>query len=153
AVDHVPLPKGATTVVQRVLPTSVPVITFNLSAAPGTPADPRRMREVAERIVRPAIVRVKGVGAGELLGGRVRQSQLVVDPAQLAALHLTPSQLAQKIEHMDQVVAAGRVFDQHQTLPVVLDAQAGDLDRLRALPIANGPNGPVALSAVAQVID
>ncbi len=153
AVDHVDLPHGTTTVVQRVLPTSVPVITFNLDTAPGTTPDPRRLREVAELIVRPALVRVKGVGAVDLLGGRVRQIQLLIHPTELAALHLTPSQLAQKIEEADKVVAAGRVWDQHQTLPVVLDAQAPDLDRLRALPVANGPEGPIALSSVADVVD
>ena len=153
AVDHVDLPHGATTVVQRVLPTSVPVITFNLDTARGSTPDPRRLREVAERIVRPALVRVKGVGAVELLGGRVRQIQLLIHPTELAALHLTPTQLATKIEDSDKVIAAGRVFDAHQTLPVVLDAQAPDLDQLRALPIANGPSGPIALSAVADVID
>ncbi|HUJ63001.1 MAG TPA: efflux RND transporter permease subunit, partial [Kofleriaceae bacterium] len=153
AVDHVDLPRGATTVVQRVLPTSVPVVTFNLSAAKGVAADPRRLREVAERIVRPALVRVHGIGAVELLGGRVRQIQVQIHPTELAALHVTPSQLATRIEQADQVIAAGRVFDQYQTLPVVLDAQATDLDRLRALPIANGPTGPIALSAVADVSD
>jgi CzcA family heavy metal efflux pump len=153
AVDHVPLPRGATTVVQRVLPTSVPVVTYNLSAAPGVRVDPRRLRDVAERIVRPALVRVKGVGAVDLLGGRVRQIEVLIRPTELAALHLTPSQLAQKIEQADQVIAAGRVFDQHQTLPVVLDAQAADVERLRALPIAIGPTGPIPLAAVAEIPD
>ena len=153
AVDHVELPHGATTVVQRVLPTSVPVITFNLSAAPGTKADPRRLRDVAERIVRPAFVRVKGVGAVETLGGRVRQIDLLIKPTELANLHLTPSQLATKIEAADQVIAAGRVIDQHQTLPVVLDAQAVDLQKLRALPIAIGPVGPITLDSVADVVE
>ena len=153
AVDHVELPKGATTVVQRVLPTSVPVITFNLSPAAGATADPRRLREVAERIVRPAIVRVVGVGAVDITGGRVRQVQVLIDPTTLAAVHVTPTQLAHKIEQSEQVLAVGRVFDQHQTLPVVLDAQGGDLDALRALPIAQGPTGPVTLGSVATVQD
>jgi CzcA family heavy metal efflux pump len=153
AVDHVELPHGATTIVQRVLPTSVPVITFNLSAAPGSNADPRRLRDVAERIVKPALVRVPGIGAVELAGGRVRQVELVIRPTELAALHITPSQLAAKIEQADQIVAAGRVIDQHQTLPVVVDAQALDLDALRRIPIANGPEGPVSLSAVADVVE
>src|SRR6185295_17491618 len=61
AVDHVELPKGTTTVVERVLPTAVPVVTFNLSMAPSATIDTRRLRDVAERIVRPAIVRVPGV--------------------------------------------------------------------------------------------
>jgi CzcA family heavy metal efflux pump len=153
AVDHVELPKNTTTIVQRVLPTSVPVITFNVTAPAGIETDLRRLREVAERIVRPALVRVKGVGAVEVSGGRVRQIQLLIDPTALAALHLTPAQLATKIEAQDQVIAAGRVWDQHQTLPVVLDAQATDLDKLRALPIAEGPQGPVPLSTVAEVRD
>jgi CzcA family heavy metal efflux pump len=153
AVDHVELPRGATTVVQRVLPTSVPVITFNVVAPRGAATDLRRLREVAERIIRPAIVRVPGVGGVEVAGGRVRQIQLLIHPGELAALHLTPAQLAQKIEADDQVIAAGRVWDQHQTLPVVYDAQAADLEQLRALPIATGPTGPVPLSAVADVRD
>jgi len=152
AVDHVELPRGATTVVQRVLPTSVPVITFNVSPR-GAATDLRRLREVAERIIKPAIVRVPGVGGVEVAGGRVRQIQLLIHPLELAALHLTPSQLAQKIEAQDQVIAAGRVWDQHQTLPVVYDAQAADLAQLRQLPIASGPAGPVPLSAVADVRD
>jgi CzcA family heavy metal efflux pump len=153
AVDHVELPHGSTTIVQRVLPTSVPVITFNLDTAPGATPDPRRLREVAERIVRPALVRVKGVGAVDLLGGRVRQVQVLVRPAELAALHVTPTQLAQKIEAADHVVAAGRVLDERQTLPVVLDAQAADLEKLRELPIATGPTGPITLEMVADVVD
>jgi CzcA family heavy metal efflux pump len=153
AVDHVEVPKGTTTTVQRVLPTSVPVITFNITAPKGMDTDLRRLREVAERIVRPALVRVPGVGGVEVSGGRVRQIQLLIDPTALAALHLTPAQLATKIEGQDQVIAAGRVWDQHQTLPVVLDAQATDLDKLRALPIAEGPAGPVPLSTVAEVRD
>lgn len=153
AVDQIDLPAGTTTVVERVLPTAVPVITFNLSAAPGTNTDPRRVRDVAERIVRPAFVRVFGVGGVELQGGRVREVEVEIRPAELAALHLTPSQLAAKLEASDQLVAAGRVFDQHQTLPVVLDAQATDLEALRNLPIATGPQGPIALSAVANVTE
>ena len=153
AVDHVELPKGSTTIVQRVLPTSVPVITFNVSPPKGVESDQRRLREVAERIVRPAIVRVKGVGGVDVLGGRVRQVQLLIRPTELAALHITPHELAQKIEAQDQVISAGRVWDQHQTLPVVLDAQAIDLDKLKALPIANGPTGPIPLSVVADVVD
>jgi CzcA family heavy metal efflux pump len=153
AVDHVELPSGATTIVQRVLPTSVPVITFNVTPPNGVKTDPRRLREIAERIVRPAIVRVRGVGGVEVTGGRVREVQIEIHPEELAALHVTPSQLAQRIEAEDQVVAAGRVWDQHQTLPVVLDAQAIDLDRLRELPIATGPTGPVPLRVVADVVD
>ncbi len=153
AVDHVSLPRGTTLQVERVLPTSVPVITFNLEAAPGATIDPRTLRYVGERVVRPALVRVTGVGGVELQGGRVREVTIAIRPADLAAMHVTPSQLADRLQQADEIVAAGKVFDEHQTLPVVLDAQAGDLDHLRALPVATGPDGPVRLSAVADVTE
>ncbi|HTL33228.1 MAG TPA: efflux RND transporter permease subunit [Kofleriaceae bacterium] len=153
AVARVDVPKDTTIVVERVLPTAVPVITFNVEAPAGRQADPRRLREIAERIVRPALVRVKGVGRVEVTGGRVREIEVTIHPAELAAVHVTPAQLAQKLEAQDQVIAAGRVWDQHQTLPVVIDAQALDLEALRALPIATGPTGPIPLGAVADVED
>ena len=101
AIDHVELPKGTVTRVERVLPTAVPVITFNLAAPKGGTVDPRTLRDLAERVVRPAFVRVLGVGGVEISGGRVREAELVVDPAQLAALHLTPSALAAKVAAAD----------------------------------------------------
>jgi len=153
AVDHVPLPRGTTTHVERVLPTSVPVITFNLSPAKGARTDPRRLRDIAERIVRPAFVRAAGVGGVTVEGGRELEVELLIDPARLAALHVTPAQLATKIEGADVLAPAGRVVEQHQTLPLVLDAQAPDLAGLRALPIATGPTGPVPLAMVADVVD
>jgi multidrug efflux pump subunit AcrB len=151
AIDHVELPKGTITAVERVLPTAVPVITFNLAAPKGGKVDPRLLRDLAERVVRPAFVRVAGVGGVEIAGGRVREAELVVDPAQLAALHLTPSALATKLQAADVRVTAGHVFDEHQTLPVVIDAQSPDLETLRRIPIATGPTGPITLGTIAEV--
>lgn len=153
AVDRVELPKGTTTIVERVLPTSVPVVTFNLGAANGSNVDARRLRDVAERIVRPAFVRIAGVGAVELQGGRTRQVVVQLRPAELAALHMTPSQLVAKLAAADVIAAAGHVFDEHQALPVVLDAQASDIQSLANVPIGNGPAGPILLSAVADVFE
>lgn len=153
AVNRVDLPKGTKTVVERVLPTSVPVVTFNLGAAKGANVDPRRLRDIAERIVRPAFVRIAGIGAVELQGGRVRQVIVQLRPAELAALHITPSQLADKLAASDVIVAAGRTFDERQTLPVVLDAQATDIESIAQRPIATGPGGPIPLSAVADVFE
>lgn len=149
AIEPVELPRDTRVHVERVLPTAVPVITFNLGAARGASVDPRRLRELAERIVRPAFVRVAGVGGVELQGGRVREIAVEIDPARLAGLHVTPSQLATRLAAADQQLAAGRVLDEHQALPIVVDAEAPDLAALRRLAIAPA----VTLADVADVRD
>ena len=158
AMDQVELPHGTITQVERVLPTSVPVITFNLAPAKGAHVEAARLREIAERIVRPAFVRVIGVGGVELQGGRRREVEILIEPTQLAALHITPSQLAATLSASDQLVAAGRVFDEHQTLPIVVDAQARrsrhDPPRSRSRPARpdRSPSAPSPRSSRARPI-
>ena len=57
AVAGVDLPAATAIEVERVLPTAVPVVTFNVSGA----VDVRELRDAAERVLRPALVRVAGV--------------------------------------------------------------------------------------------
>ncbi|MCA9679264.1 MAG: efflux RND transporter permease subunit, partial [Myxococcales bacterium] len=146
AVAGAALPDGTETHVERVLPTAVPVITFNL-----TGADPRILRELAERVVRPQLVRVAGVGAVEVGGGRERELEVELRPQALADLHLTPAAVADRLAREDRFDGVGRVLDAYQTLPVVIDARPVDLAGIAALPVADGPAGTVPLSAVADV--
>ena len=63
-------------VVERLTTTSFPVVTFNLTGA----VDPRRLRELGELVLRPALSRVRGVGRVEVLGGDVREVEVILDP-------------------------------------------------------------------------
>ncbi|MBK9032419.1 MAG: efflux RND transporter periplasmic adaptor subunit [Myxococcales bacterium] len=149
AIDGLDLPPGTQVHVERVLPTSVPVITFNVAGA----VDVRALRDAAERVLRPALVRVPGVGGVEVQGGRVREIEVILRPADLAAHQLTPSIVAERLAAQDLLIGVGRVVDEHQTLPVVVDAQPVDLAAIAALPVAPGPTGPLPLSAVADVVE
>lgn len=151
AVEGVDMPAGVALEVERVLPTAVPVVTFNVTGARGV--DERDVRDLADRVIRPALVRVGGVGGVDVQGGRVREIEIILDPAKLAAHRLTPSALADKLAGQDVLTGVGRVIDQYQTLPVLVDAQPRDAAAIAALPIAQGANGPVLLGDVARVVD
>jgi CzcA family heavy metal efflux pump len=140
------LPADTTLIVERVTVSAVPVITFNVAGG-----DARDLRELAERVVRPAIAGVPGVGNIEVQGGDTREVEVILRPDALAALKLTPTDVADRLAAQDQIVAAGRLPDEKQTLTVLVDAQAGSADALAARPIAEGPTGAVPLSAVADV--
>lgn len=148
AVAGVDLPADTELEIERVLPTEIPVITFNVAGA-----DPRVLRETAERVIRPAVVRVPGVGGVDVQGGRVREIEVELRPQALADLHLTPSAVADALSRQDLFAGVGRVRDARQTLPLVVDARPVDLAGLASLPVAEGPHGPIPLSAVAVVME
>lgn len=148
AVASVALPPDTELEVERVLPTEIPVVTFNV-----TGADPRVLRETAEQVIRPALVRVRGVGGIDIQGGRTREIVVELRPQALAELHLGPSAVADALARHDQFLGVGRVRDARQTLPVVIDARPNDLAGVAALPVAEGPHGPIPLSAVADVVE
>src|SRR5262249_35753532 len=142
------LPAGAEVVVERLTPTSFPVITFNLTGA----TDSRRLRELGELVLRPALSRVTGVGRVEVLGGDVREVEVILDPARVAALHLGRGQTAEKTGEQTVLGAGGRSDDAHQTVTVVASGEPSGLADVAAVVVALGPDGsPVPLSSVARV--
>ncbi len=135
--------------IERVTPTALPIVTFNISGN----VDPRTLREAATRIVRPALTHVLGVGSIEVQGGDIRELEVILHPEAVAAAHLTPSDIANRVRDANQVVAVGRVQSDHQVLTVLAASEPRTADALAALPIGNGPNGPLALASVADVIE
>jgi CzcA family heavy metal efflux pump len=142
------LPPGVDVVVERLTTTSFPVVTFNLSG----PADSRRLRDLAELVVRPAISRVPGVGRVEVLGGDVREMEIILDPGRAAALRLSPSKVAEKVRDATVLQAVGRFDDAHALVTVMASGEPKDAHDLGEIPIAVGAGGsPIPLSEIASV--
>ncbi|HVY40836.1 MAG TPA: efflux RND transporter permease subunit, partial [Polyangia bacterium] len=144
------LPAGTEIVVERLTTTSFPVVTFNLTGA----VDARRLRDLGELVLRPAISRVRGVGRVEVLGGDVRELEVILDPAKTAALRLTPAKVAEKVRAATVLDAVGRFDDAHALVTVLASGEPRDAADVAALPVAVGPDGsPVPLSAIATVVE
>ena len=144
------LPAGAEIVVERLTTTSFPVVTFNLSGA----IDARRLRELGELVLRPALSRVHGVGRIEVLGGDVREVEVVLDPERIGALHLRPVDVAERLRASTVLQAVGRFDEAREQFTVMASAEPRKLSDLEQLPIAVAPDGsPVPLGAVARVFE
>ena len=144
------LPAGVDVVVERLTTTSFPVVTFNVSGA----VDPRRLRDLAELVARPAISRVPGVGRVEVLGGDVREMEIILDPARTAALRLTPARVAEKVREATVLQTVGRFDDAHALVTVTASGEAHDARELGAIPVAVGADGsPIALSTIATIVE
>jgi CzcA family heavy metal efflux pump len=144
------LPADAEIIVERVTTGSFPVVTFNVSGA----VDPRELRELAEFVVRPSLANVAGVGRIEVLGGDVREIEVILRPEVMSALHLTPNNVADRLKTATGLNAVGRLERDRQLVTVVADAQPKTIADIADIPIATTPNGGViVLGTVAEVVD
>ena len=144
------LPVGAEIVVEKVTTGSFPIVTFNVAGA----IDPRELRELARYVVQPALVSVPGVGRVEVLGGDVRELEVILDPEALPALGLNPEDLATKLRTSLGLSAVGRVIQDQSLVTVLADNETRSLQALRELPVLVTAQGhQVLLGDVAEVID
>jgi CzcA family heavy metal efflux pump len=142
------LPPNTEVSVERLTTSSFPIITFNLSGE----EDARVLREQAEYVLKPALSRVRGVGRVDVLGGDVREIEVLLDPARTAAMHLQPGDVADKLRAQAVLQAVGRLEQSHQLVTLIASGEPRDLSDLRNLPVGLGPDGsPILLSAIAEV--
>lgn len=144
------LPADTRIRVERLTPVSFPILSFNVTG----PLDPRDLNELAALTLRPAIARVVGVGRVGVLGGDVREMEVIVDPERAAAAHLRLEDLAQRIRRSIPLTSAGRFERDHTLATVVASAEATSGTDLGAVPIGLDANGtPRALDGLATVVE
>ena len=144
------LPADAEIVVEKVTTGSFPVVSFNVAGA----IDPRDLRELAEYVVRPALANVPGVGRIDVVGGDVREYEVILNPRAVLSLGLNAGDIADKLRSSFSLAPVGRVRAGQQLVTVLGDAQPRTLADLRDMPIATAASGSIVpLSAVAEVIE
>jgi CzcA family heavy metal efflux pump len=144
------LPPATELIVDRITTGSFPIVTFNVAGA----ADPRELRELAELVVRPALANVPGIGRIEVLGGDVREFEIILDPEATAALHITPSDVADRVRSSMGLRAVGRVDRDRQLVVVLGDAQPKTMHDLAEVPVATSPSGvALPIGAIAEIAE
>lgn len=144
------LPAGTDVIVERLTTTSFPVVTFNLTG----PIDPRRLREIGDLVLRPALSRIRGVGRIEVLGGDVREVEVVLDPERTAALHLRPTDVVERLRASTVLEAVGRFEESREQVAVMASAEPRSLADIERIPVTTAADGsPVPLSAIARVFE
>ena len=144
------LPAAVEIVVERLTTTSFPVVTFNLTG----PVDARRLREIGELVLRPALSRVRGVGRIEVLGGDVREIEVVLDPERTAALHLRPADVVERLRAATVLGAVGRLEQSRELVTIVASGEPRALTDLERIPVATATDGsPVPLAAIARTFE
>ncbi|MFP2962259.1 efflux RND transporter permease subunit [Myxococcus sp. 1LA] len=128
---------------------AAPIMTLSLAGA--LPIE--EMTRVAEDVVKPALQRNPGVGSIDVVGGREREIQLVVDPERLRGFGLAVSDLSQAVQAQNRDVPGGRTMDGGRERVVRLTSEAKSVDEIRNIIIASPNGAPVRVRDVADVVD
>ena len=122
-----------------------------LVAIPYRAASPMQAREVADFQIRPRLLTIPGVAQVIPIGGEVRQYRVSPDLPAMSAAGVKLAEVESALRGFGTNTGGGFVdqFDQEFLIRNV--ARTTRIEDLRALVIADGPNGPVRLSQVAAV--
>jgi HAE1 family hydrophobic/amphiphilic exporter-1 len=144
------LPEDATPpVIQKFDNDSTPVMTIALSGDRAL----RELTELGDKIVRPQLERVGGVGEVQVVGGLDRAINVWIDAERLAAYQISISQVRQAIERQNADVPGGNVTTNKEELVLRTLGRFTDPRQFNDLVVANVNGAPIKLRDVGRVED
>ncbi|RLS57953.1 MAG: efflux RND transporter permease subunit [Planctomycetota bacterium] len=113
--------------------------------------DPTRMRKFTEDFIEARFERVPGVAASNVLGGQEEEFRVVVDPAKLAAHHLTVSDLQRALREQNANISAGDIWEGKQRNIVRTLGQFDTADKVADTIVSIRDNSPVRVRDIGSV--
>jgi hydrophobic/amphiphilic exporter-1 (mainly G- bacteria), HAE1 family len=98
--------------VEKLDPDASPIMTISIASNRSV----REITEYADKVLRRQIESVSGVGQVQILGGRARQVNVLLDGDKLRAYNLTVAQVSQALQSQNLEVPGGRVEQTDRTL-------------------------------------
>jgi heavy metal efflux system protein len=117
----------------------------------GTPYTATDLRVIQDWIIKPQLRNVPGVTEINSIGGHERQFQVAPLPERLLAYGLTLNDVVQALERNNANVGAGYIERRGEQYLIRAPGQAGSLDDLRNVVLANSGGTPVRIRDVAEV--
>ncbi|MDZ4814770.1 MAG: efflux RND transporter permease subunit [Verrucomicrobiota bacterium] len=112
---------------------------------------PMDLRTLADWTIRRRLLSIPGISQVSVIGGELKQYQVLVNPAQLASYHLSLHDLEETLQN-DNVNSTGGFFkDGYREVLVRNMARIQSLDDLRQTTVRTENNQAVPLSAFAEV--
>ncbi len=136
-------------VVEKLDPDSAPVLYVALSG--NRPI--REISEFADKALRREIESLSGVGQVTLVGSRLRQVNLWLDPARLRAYNLTAAEVGRSVANQNLQLPGGSLGQGSRELTVRMKGRVNSVPDFEALVVANRGGAQITLSHVARVED
>ncbi|MCL1050796.1 CusA/CzcA family heavy metal efflux RND transporter [Shewanella abyssi] len=109
------------------------------------------LRTIQDWIIRPQLVKVKGVTEINSLGGYEREYQVAPDPAKLLAFKVTVNDVIKALDLNNRNAGAGYIERSGEQWLVRSPGQLKDLEEIRQVVVTKRDDAPVRIGDVAEV--
>ncbi len=130
-------------------PSLQPIMFLTVNA----PGSSQEVRTLAEEEIAPAMTRIPGIAAAEIIGGSQREIQVRVQPAWLQAYGIQVVSVVGALRAANVIVPGGNLDQGALELSIVTDAQFPDVEAIRRTVVGQRGGVPVLLRDVADVVD
>ena len=136
-------------VVDKMDPDAAPVIYVALSANRSI----RDISEFADKTIRREIESISGVGQVTLVGGRLRQINLWLDPARLRAYSLTAAEVTRAVANQNLMLPGGNLAQGARELTVRMKGRVNSVQEFAGIVVATRAGAQVTLAQVGRAED
>jgi hydrophobic/amphiphilic exporter-1 (mainly G- bacteria), HAE1 family len=135
--------------VEKLDPDASPIMTVSIASNRSV----REITEYADKVLRRQIESVSGVGQVQILGGRARQVNVLLDGAKLRAYNLTVTQVSQALQSQNLEVPGGRVEQGERTLTLRTLGRLQSAADFNNVVVANRDGYPIKISDIGHTED
>ncbi|MCX6170883.1 MAG: efflux RND transporter permease subunit [Ignavibacteriales bacterium] len=142
------LPPGVNITVEKMNPSILPIMGFSLE---GTKQNPIELRQIAEYTIKPILSRIDGVSEIAVIGGKVKEYHIILDPMKMSNLRLTPAYIADVLSKSNFISSNGFMVDNNRLYLNLTDAAIENKTELENTVILNSPKSKIQLKDIAQI--
>jgi len=142
------LPATVETTVHRLTFSAFPIIGISVTSQSRSITE---VWELARYQIKPRFLRIEGVARVDLVGGRVPEFHVVVDPARLEAYHLTIDQVSDALAKTNMFTSAGMHEENHQLYLTLVDGRVKNASEIEDVVLANLGPSPIHVRDVGSV--
>lgn len=142
------LPANTQITVEKMNPSILPIMGYSLQSEVKNQVE---LKMIGEYIVKPYLSRIEGVAAIEVIGGKTKEYQILLDQKKLSLLKLNSQEIINAIQQTGFIQSNGYVVDYKRLYLTVTDATIKNKKELENLVIFDDAKRKITVSDVATV--
>jgi CzcA family heavy metal efflux pump len=142
------LPADVAITIEKMNPSILPIMGFSLEGEGRTPIE---LRQMAEFTIKPILSRIEGIAEVAVIGGKVKEYRIQLDPLKMSSLRITPATLSGVLSQSNFITSNGFLADANRLYLTLTDAAIDGKTELENTVVLNSPRSKIRVKDIARV--